>query len=206
MNREANLSARGGFTLIELIMTLVILGFTLQLLIPFFQAIEHSADPIVRERTVALGQSLMDEILSKRWDENTPVGGGPLCTGEGGSGRGTSSYGVPLDCTTEVVRVAGALLGREGGETAPPDRRNWNDVDDYNGMSETDTFRDQAYIAFPLAGYRRSVVVDYVASDLVVIDKVTASAAGTTDTKRIRVTVSNPLGEQFVFVAVLCNF
>jgi hypothetical protein len=50
------------------------------------------------------------------------------------------------------------------------------------------------------------VRVDYVPSNLSTVDAVTPSAAGTTDTKRVRVTVTNPLGEQFVFVGLACNY
>jgi len=194
-----------GFTLIELVITIVILGFTLVLLVPFFQAIERSGDPIVRERTAALGQALMDEILSRRWDENTRVGGGPLCSGESGVGRGTTSYGSPLatcpDSSALGLNASGSP-GAEGGET----RQTYDDVDDYNSMAaETDLFTDQAGVSFTYSGYSRSVSVDYVSSNSSNVDATTSSAGGTTDTKRVRVTVTNPLAEQIVFVALICN-
>lgn len=192
-----------GFTLIEFIMTIVLLGFTLTLLIPFFQAIEHSSDPIVRERTVALGQALMDEILSRRWDENTRVGGGPICTGESGTGRGSTVYGTALDCGSGTAPLA-SVVGSDG----VTNRQLYNDVDDYNDMAaELDTFQDQANVSFTYPGYSRSVQVDYVDSNSSSIDETTSTPAfSTTDTKRIRVTVTNPLGENFVFVALACNF
>lgn len=192
---------RHGFTLIELVMTMVILGFTLALIFPFFQAVTTSSDPIIRERTVSLGQALMDEILSKRWDENTPVGGGPICTGESGDGRGATVYGTGLDCS--VSPLVASVIGNDGAVS----RILYNDVDDYNSMAtETDTFVDQAGVSFTYQGFSRSAQVDYVASNLTSVDADTAGAGGTTDTKRIRVTVTNPLGEQFVFVSLVCNF
>lgn len=192
-----------GFTLIELIMTIVLLGFTLTLLIPFFQAVEHSSDPIVRERTVALGQALMDEILSRRWDENTRVGGGPICTFESGTGRGSTVYGIALDCGSGTAPFA-SVVGSDG----VTNRQLYNDVDDYNDMAaESDIFRDQANVSFDYPGYSRFVQVDYVDSNSSSIDKSPSTpASSTTDTKRIRVTVTNPLGESFVFVALACNF
>lgn len=202
MNETFSLNDAKGFTLIELIITLVLLSFTLALLIPFFQAVGRSSDPIVRERTMALGQSLMDEILSRRWDENTPVGGGPVCSGEGGTGRGTTVYGTPLDCTSPGGLVASAI-----GDDGAGSRMVYNDIDDYDSMApETDNFLDQAGVTFTYDGYGRSVQVDYVPSFLATVDKNTPSAAGTTDTKRVRVTVTNPLGESYVFVALACNF
>lgn len=199
------IKCKSGFTLIELVITLIIFSFTLLLIFPFIQAIERSGDPIVRERTVALGQALMDEILSRRWDENTLVGGGPLCSGEGGVGRGTKSYGTALAACPDVSANnlnASASPGAEAGET----RQTYDDVDDYNSMAtETDTFTDQAGVSFTYTGYSRSVAVDYVSSSVTTVTSTTPSAGTTTDTKRIRVTVSNPLGEQFVFITLVCN-
>ncbi len=201
--RTCGVGGKGsGFTLIELVITIVILSFTLMLLAPFFQAIERSADPIVRERTVALGQALMDEILSRRWDENSPVGGGPLCSDEGGTGRGTTSYGTPLTCPDPIF-TASVPLGADGGEN----RQTYDDIDDYTSMAvENNNFTDQAGIGFTYAGYGRAVVVDYVASNSVNVTAISAGAGTSTDTKRIRVTVTNPLAEQVVFVALVCNF
>ncbi len=203
MNRLTDDAAKGGFTLIELVVTIVILGFSLAMMAPFFQAIEHSPDPIVRDRTVSLAQALMDEILSTRWDENTPAGGGPICSGESGAGgRGASVYGAPLDCNNPGGRVASAI-GADGATS----RLAYDDVDDYNAMAmESDTFYDSAGVAFVYKGYTRSVQVDYVASGSGVVDGNTPSATGTTDTKRIRVRVTNPLGENYVLVALSCNF
>lgn len=203
---RSGVGCKDGFTLIELIMTMAILAMTATLLAPFFQAIGHSADPIVRERTVALGQALMDEILSRRWDENSPVGGGPVCTGEGGAGRGTTTYGTPIATCPDpsaLNRNATAVPGAEAGEN----RQSYDDVDDYASMApEVDNFTDQAGVGFTYTGYSRSVAVDYVASNRTSIDENTPSAGSTTDTKRIRVTVGNPLGEQVVFLSLVCNF
>ena len=62
-----------GFTLIELILTIVILGFAALILIPLVESIIHSPDPMIRQKAVSFGQALMDEVISKRWDENTPI-------------------------------------------------------------------------------------------------------------------------------------
>ncbi len=203
--KVSKVSAGDGFTLIELVITIVILSFTAMLLVPFFQAIERSSDPIVRERTVALGQALMDEVLSRRWDENTMVGGGPLCSGEGGVGRGTTSYGIPLavcpDASADNLNASGGL-GADAGEN----RQTYDDIDDFGSMApETDNFTDQAGVSFTYTGYVRSVSVDYVPSSSASVTAATPAAGGTSDTKRVQVTVTNPLNETFVFVALVCN-
>lgn len=191
---------QSGFTLLELIMTIIILGLSSLIIVPFFQSISHNPDPMLRRRAISLGQSMMDEILAKKWDENTPNGGGPICTTESGTGR-TS--------ITSCVNQAGNI-GLDAGETTT-NRGNWDDVDDYNDFpTETDTFKDQENNTFNLAGYSRSVSVRYIPSNS---DPITAtspagttSQAGATDSKKIVVTITSPLSETFSFVMVSCNF
>ena len=186
--------AIAGFTLIELVMTILILGSVSLILIPFFNSITHSSDPIIRQRAVALGQAMMDEISGKRWDENTPVGGGPIVSGE--STVGTSRGGTALAGTDPVTAIA----------TEEGIRADYDDVDDYNDLKElTGTFYDQLGGTFTYTGYSRTVSVDYIASDSSPIDKNTPAAAGSTDSKRIVVTVTTPLQEIFTFVVVRCN-
>ncbi|MFZ5763345.1 MAG: type IV pilus modification PilV family protein [Thermodesulfobacteriota bacterium] len=196
-SRPAN---RRGFTLVELVLTIVILGTVTLILIPFVTSITHSPDPMVRQRAVALGQALMDEILAKRWDENTPVGAGPICSGESPSKGARPS--LVDNCATPGARTASAI-GADSGETG---RTLYDDVDDYNAMAEeVDNFTDQHGTAFTMTGYRRSAQVRYIASTLVTIDQNTPAAGGTTDTKLVVVTVTSPLGEIFTFVGAVAN-
>lgn len=178
-----------GFTLIEIVITIVILGAVAGILVPFFTAIVHSPDPVIRERAISLGQAMMDEIMAKRWDENNPMGGGPLNTNE--SARGT------------VAATPVANLGVDAGE----DRTTYDDVDDYRSMPpETGNFTDQNGAAFSLPGYQRQVLVDYIASSSATItDTLPTASANPTDTKRVVVTITSPLNETFYFVAVACN-
>ncbi len=187
--KPTNHICQSGFTLIELVITIVILGFSSMILLPFFNSISHSPDPLIRIRAVNLGQSLVDEIMAKKWDNNTPAGGGPLKT-------------------AESERVLGALaatpyakLGPEAGESRPI----FNDVDDYNGYSETDVFHDQDNNSFTLTGYQRSAKVSYIASNTAAIDHNTPGLNNTSDSKLIVVTVTSSTGEKFYFTAVRCN-
>ena len=186
-----------GFTLIELVLTIVILGFSAVIIIPFFSAITHSPDPVLREKAIGLGQAMMDEITAKKWDENSPVGGGPICTGESNSKVTRPSL---IDaCVTNATPVAD--LDPDGTET----RVNFNDVDDYNGINESDNFTDQNGETSVMIGFTRSVAVDYIVSNEASIDSSTSIKGTATDTKRIIVTVTSPLGETFLLVAVSCN-
>ena len=212
-----------GFTLIELVLTIVILGFSAMVIIPFFSAIVHSPDPVLREKAIALAQAMMDEIVAKKWDKNTPVGGGPVVTGETPVASGTSCISAPYSCTGNrlycfVCRNPGytpgtaSAIGLDAGESAGANNRAlWDDVDDYNGVTEPvgSSFYDQNGTSLPgnLTGFTRTVAVDYIASNAAAIDGSTPVSATPTDTKRIIVTVTSPLpDETFTLVAVLCNF
>lgn len=189
ISTKKTLSSNQGFTLIEIVITIVILGAVAGILVPFFNAIVHSPDPVIRERAISLGQAMMDEIMAKKWDESTPNGGGPLNTGE--SARGT------------VAATPVGNLGVDAGEN----RTTYDDVDDYRSMpAEVDNFTDQNGSNFSLPGYRRQVAVDYISSPSAIITQdLPVASVNPTDTKRVVVTIASPLGEVFNFVAVACN-
>jgi len=204
-----------GFTLIELVMTIVILGFSAGIIIPFFDAIVHSPDPVLREKAIALAQAMMDEILAKKWDANSPNGGNPpICTSESTSHAARPSLDPGCTFSPATGPVA-STIGLDGEPAGADHRASWDDVDDYNGVIEpvAGFFYDQNGEKLPgnLAGFTRTVAVDYIASNAVSIDSSTAISKGTdasvaTDTKRIIVTVTSPLGETFSLVAVSCNY
>jgi prepilin-type N-terminal cleavage/methylation domain-containing protein len=211
-------AANRGFTLIEIVITIVILGAVAGILVPFFNAIVHSPDPVIRERAISLGQAMMDEIMAKRWDENTPMGGGPIITQETLDPIGTSCTpcdGNRLYCF--VCRNPGYIpgtassLGLDAGDAGvdSTDRRNWDDVDDYNYLNanpEIDNFTDQNWAGFTLSGYRRQVAVRYIKIDgTPITDSTDNAGTDITDTKLVVVTITSPLGETFYFVAVACN-
>lgn len=178
-----------GFTLIELVLAIVILGSVSIMFIPFYQSIAFSPDPVIRQRGIALAQGLMDEIMAKKWDNNSPVGGGPLCTGE--STRG----GCTVNATSPIV-----------GLDTETTRGNYAAVDDYAGHSETGVFRDQNEDSFTMTGYSRQVQVCYIASASNPITHETPCVTGsTTDSKLIVVTVTTPTNETLRLISVSCN-
>ncbi|MFA7348706.1 MAG: prepilin-type N-terminal cleavage/methylation domain-containing protein [Desulfurivibrionaceae bacterium] len=194
-------AANRGFTLIETVITIVILGAVAGILVPFFNAIVHSPDPVIRERAISMGQGMMDEIMAKRWDEDTPMGGGPICTGESTS-KGTRPSLVD-NCANPGALTASAI----GTDTGENQRADYDDVDDYNGINESSNFTDQNGAAFILTGYSRQVSVRYIPSTTnpITHDLPAGSLMNQTDTKRVVVTITSPLGEVFRFVAVACN-
>lgn len=76
----ANLKPQGGVSLIELVVFIVVVSIGLTtLLLVFNQSIGQSVDPAVRIKALEKGQALMEEILARKFDENTPTGGVPAC-------------------------------------------------------------------------------------------------------------------------------
>lgn len=186
-----------GFTLIELVIAIVILGFSSLILIPFYQASVHSPDPVLRRQALALGQAMMDEVLGRKWDHNIPDGGGPVCSGESGLAR-------PSIANCNFNATASGALGPESGES----RTTFNDVDDYAYYDlnpEQNSFLDQEGRSFTVPGFTRRVQIRYIASNVSSISHATAAAAGTTDTKLVVISVTSPLQETINLVSVACN-
>ena len=210
-------------------MTIIILSFLSLILIPLFKTIEKGGDPVIRARGVALAQALMDEIMNKKFDENTPMGGGPLVTGESPSGAGTGTTCTPCDGNRlycyhciypSYIEQNASAIGLEAndhdGSPAASERSKWDDVDDYDflnksaGKFEKNTFWDQDGNKFTMKGYKRTVTVTYIPSNAGTITEGSPPggklAAQATDTKRVVVTVTMPNGEIFSLVSLKCNF
>jgi len=96
-----------GATLVELVMTIVIISIAIAGVVGAFSLIAgRSADPLNQTRAVKLAQLYMDEILTKKYDDQTPQGSFPKYSGP---------------CT----------IGAEAGEG----RSTFDDVDDYHNLS-----------------------------------------------------------------------
>ncbi|MEX0739309.1 MAG: type II secretion system protein [Pseudohongiella sp.] len=118
-----SLRPQRGVTLIELIAVIVILAVSLAgVTAAISGAISRSSDVMLETRAVALAQSYLDEILSRRFDERSAPRGIPPCR---------------TNCTDEIN------FGPDGGET---DRSDFDDVDDYHdldeGYDQTDPLQD----------------------------------------------------------------
>lgn len=111
-----------GFTLIESIVVIIVLGIAMVIITSFLAPqVASSADPHYQSRSVALGQSLMNQILARGFDHNSDFNGGLMRCGD-------AEYS---NCT------APDKLGADvnDGESTPT---TFNDVDDYIGCWYTD--------------------------------------------------------------------
>lgn len=173
------LRAEAGFTLIELVVFIAVIGIALGgVLLAVNQASSRSADPLIQIRAAELGQAYLDEILPKKYDQHTGNDGQtPRC--------GSSDPGS---------QPCSATLGPESGET----RARYDDVDDYNGLSDDPPLDAEGNARPGYAGYRADVSVAYAGSEL--------PNLGNGDAKRITVTITTPQGESFAFAAYRTNF
>jgi MSHA pilin protein MshD len=112
-----------GFTLIELIAGIVVIAIvTLVVTTGLGQLFRQSVDPWQQVRATEVGQSLMNEIMARRFDENSNVGNQYERCSEG-SGSCTTPAPCPSDGSTPNAEEA--------------QRKQFDDVDDYNGLRMT---------------------------------------------------------------------
>lgn len=89
-----------GVTLIEVVLFIVVLAIALVAILRVFNlAVTRSVDPLIRVRAIEIAQAQLDEILSRRFDENTPVGGVPACN----STNGVTCLGITADTDFDDV-------------------------------------------------------------------------------------------------------
>ncbi len=178
--------AQQGFTLIEIIVGIVTLGISIVLLsVIIFPQAQRSAEPILQSRAATLGQAILDEIMSKSFDENSDRSGGAERCGETGA----------TSCTLEVD------FGPDGaGET----RDRFNDVDDYDGLNDTTSPLEDALgdeIAARYSGFGYAISVCYSDSSGECLNTGAISLF-----KRVEVTVTTSLGQDFQFSAIRGNY
>ncbi len=186
---------QAGFSLVELIVFIVIVGVSLAgILLSVQRGMGESGNPHIRYRVIELSQLYLDEIISRRYDQQTPLGGSPSC--------------VPAATCTAL-----AGFGPDAGET----RATWNDVDDFHALKEGNsavcqttnplssaTLRDSR--GLPRAGYDGYCVEVEVAYDGDFDGVVNEPGAQELSAKRIRVTATAFDGTSFTFSAYRGGF
>ena len=165
-----------GATLVELIMTIVIISVAIAGVVGAFSLIVgRSADPLNQTRAVALSQRYMDEILFKKFDESSPVGGGQV----------------------DASDVACSAAEMDDGES----RSGYDDVDDYDDVTD-EIPSDYWASSNPEIGYEQykvNISVTCVSDPLAELGVDVLS-------KRIDITVTDPSGNDYIFSAYRGNF
>ncbi|GBE14902.1 hypothetical protein BMS3Abin14_00955 [bacterium BMS3Abin14] len=168
-----------GFTLVEMVLSLAILAVAIPVLASLFAGgLRQPQWAREQTRALFLAQGLMEEIVTHKWDEAaTPPG----------------HTNVP------------SAIGLDAGEAAG-DRSTWDDIDDYDGLTDNPMHDAVGTTLTGFAGFWSQTRVDYVASDQAAPDFETALGKGAgTDFKLINVTVNWPDGNVSL-TAVRGNF
>tara|TARA_R110002073_G_scaffold5880_3_gene35781 strand:- start:362 stop:895 length:534 start_codon:yes stop_codon:yes gene_type:complete len=167
-----------GATLVELVIAIAILAVAIvPLTMTLSHSASHSADSMIEVKVIELGQAYIEEILSKRFDETTTLGGSPPCA---------------------LATMPCGAIGREAGES----RSTFDDVDDYDGLIEQPPLDS---LGIPRVGYDRfsvSVSVAYASA----AEVASYGLDSTADAKKIQVSVSPPSGTTVVFDIYRANF
>ncbi|WP_350602640.1 type II secretion system protein [Pseudoalteromonas sp. SMN1298-MNA-CIBAN-0114] len=176
-----------GFTLIELIIGIVMFAIALSIITALIapQA-KKSAEPIIALRASEFGQSLMNEIQSKSFDEHsdrsapfrrcgeTTLGAEP-CTAEGD--LGVDNLGAGLETRTS-----------------------YNDVDDYIALSNQPITNSLGEVLSEYSDFNLVVTAEYDS------DFNESTINDGTTFKRITIEVTSPLGEVYGFSAYKGNY
>lgn len=195
--------AQKGLSLVELIISIVLISIALVVVSNFLNTgLRRSSDTLLELRTAALAQSYIDEILAKRFDENTAPRGVPPCRVSGSQ------------CSTEVA----CPLPGNAGEFGPDQmeaRDDYDDVDDYHCLQEgaaygNDLEDSEGNVRTGYDNYSVSIEVRYIdigiggeEAGLGTITKLNDQY----DAKVITVTVSHEqLSTDFLYAAYKANF
>ena len=174
-----------GFTLVELVVGIVVLAVAMMIMNTMLISQSKDAlEPLYRLRASQLGQSIMQNILTRAYDESSDHNGGLYRCGEIWP---VLTPPALVDCT--VV----ANYGPDGGiEASPPF---FNDVDDFI----TAGFVPAVDYGDVLGGDLASQYTNYAVNIEVVI--VVAD-----NNKRVSVVIRTPSGEEIRFSALKGNY
>ena len=177
MNRSFN----QGFTLIEVIVGMVVLGISLAVLsTALFPLSQQSAEQVHQVKASELAQSMLNEIMSKAYDENSDMVGGVTRCGESG-----------VNCSL--------VLGPDG-----ENRAQYDDVDDYNAIDfDDDIFNSNGEnISAQYVGYAVDVIVINDSN----YDNESNGLDNNFTAKKITVIVRTPQSFEFAFTVYKANF
>lgn len=136
MNRELRQHRAGGFTLVELVIAIVVLGIgATAFLVRIVNVTAHSVDPMLQQQAHAVAQAYMEEVLAQ-----------PFCDPD-----------FSIDCRAACTSATACTTCNmaEGSRAA------YDSVCDYNGLSDATGARDvSGALIGGLGAYNVNVTVD----------------------------------------------
>lgn len=193
-----------GFSLIELVVGITTFAIALTIITGVIAPqINRSVDPIYQVRATELAQSMFNEILGKYYDEVADRSGGRVRCDEDLTGDGDDDDAGEISCSE--------TLGPDAGESG---RKDFDDVDDYNGYFEDGIIQNslgedlviegkQLYIGFKVAV---SVIYDNDQDQIANDDELDVSEHGTGNIKLILLTVTTPSDDELRFASFKHNY
>jgi MSHA pilin protein MshD len=188
-------TAQQGFTLIEIVVGIMVLSIAFSIFTSLIYPLANqSAKQVHQIKAAELGQSMINEILGKAFDENSDMAGGIYRCGEDSNNDGEIKAEDDEQCST--------MMAAEDEELGERDK--FDDVDDYNDLSIMESSLGSGDSLVDIyVGYQINVKVindsNYDGEyDDTVDNKVTA--------KLITVTVTTPQDFDFVFAVYRANF
>lgn len=137
------ITVQRGATLVELVMTIVIISVAIAGVVGAFALISgRSADALNETRAVELAQLYLDEVMSKKYDDQTPPGG---VDGNGNPYTGADRCGVS-----------------DEGQS----RTEYDDVDDYDSINGPPTSKVDNTALSGYSGYTVAIDVVCAGADL----------------------------------------
>lgn len=195
INPSAKTKSPQGFTLIEVVAGIVVLAIAMLVLTsalgPLYQ---RSSDPWHQVRAAELGQSFLNEIMARSFDENSDRAGGEF-----------RCY-VDIDDEIEpgaLPCTASSNFGVDSGET---DRTSFDDVDDYHEYgADGSIIADvgETALADSYSSYQVNVTVAFDGNRNGVGNEVDTDES---KAKLITVIVTTPSGERIPFSAYRGNW
>lgn len=197
-----------GFTLVELIIGIVVLAVAMLVMNTLLiSQSKDSLEPLYRLRASQLGQSVIQTILSRGYDENSDHNGGYYRCGEvwGDSdlwydgfdwqtSESTTDIATKIDCTDESDYGIDSTSNEAQGE-----HQDFNDVDDFitNGFEPAGDYGD--VLGNNLSAQYNNYLIK------IAVSKDTATLSAQT-LKRIEVTIQTPSNEKIVYSALKGNY
>lgn len=122
-----------GFTLIELVATIIVLVVgVMGVAVVYYNTVGHSPEPYLRQQAKAVLNQIMTDVMSKKFDNDTPDGGG-------------------------VISLSKVNIGREAKDGSFT--QDFDDVDDFNNLN-CDTGVDTCFPDTP-KGFHVAITVKY---------------------------------------------
>ena len=170
-----------GFTLVEIIVGIVVLSIAMTLLaVIIFPQAQRSVEPVFQVRAASLGQALLEEIVSKAFDEHS------------------DRFGGQLRCSEAEAPLCSTIVGPDADET----RAAFNDVDDYHGLRSIEDALGSDLSAY-YADFDVQVDVCYSSATGECIE---APNAEQMRYKRVAVRVTTPTNQAFTFATIRGNY